>query len=130
MEITRSAFERSSRDSQQIGNELIWRLNTPVAVFASTRVKLIASYHILALLTATVELYWTTRSTTSTLHERSVNQLLETSQMAVQPLLPQNLPATALRSELYQATRRSNPTNRTEVDVRIMVERSIPWVLA
>ena len=101
-----------------------------VAVFASGRVKLIASYRILALLTAIVELYWTTRSMASTLHERSVNQFLESSQIAVRPSWPQRPPANALRLERYKAKARGNPTDRTEIDVRLKAERSIPWALA
>lgn len=82
MDITSSAFERSSGDSQDFGKKPVPTLNRLIGVFASLRAKLIVPYVILTLLIAMVGVYVITRLVTSSLSERFTNQLLEASRVA------------------------------------------------
>jgi hypothetical protein len=130
MEITRSAFERSPGDSQQIGNEQILTLNTPAGVFASLRARLIIPYFILTMLSAIVGVCLTTRLVTSSLYEPFVNQLLDASRIAGRASWPQSLPAAALAHENGWAEARNNTPHNDQDDVRFRVEHSIGWALA
>ncbi|MCH8339347.1 MAG: HAMP domain-containing protein [Chloroflexi bacterium] len=82
VDITSSAFERSSGDSQDFGKKPVPTLNRLIGVFASLRAKLIVPYVILTLLIAMVGVYVITRLVTSSLSERFTNQLLEASRVA------------------------------------------------
>ena len=82
VDITSSAFERSSGDSQDFGKKPVPTLNRLIGVFASLRAKLIIPYVILTLLIAMVGVYVITRLVTSSLSERFTNQLLEASRVA------------------------------------------------
>ena len=82
MDITSSAFERSSGDSQDFGKKPVPTLNRLIGVFASLRAKLIIPYVILTLLIAMVGVFVITRLVTSSLSERFTNQLLEASRVA------------------------------------------------
>ena len=89
MDITSSAFERSSGDSQNFGKEQVPSLNRLIGVFASLRAKLIIPYVILTLLIAMVGVYVITRLVTSSLSERFSNQLLEASRVAADGIVRQ-----------------------------------------
>jgi hypothetical protein len=77
MDMTRSAFERSSRDSQQIGNEEIPTLNTPVGVFVSFQARLINRYVNLPVPTVMIHVYFAPRLVTIRLRQPQVNQQTE-----------------------------------------------------
>jgi hypothetical protein len=64
-------------DSQQIGNELIWTLNTPGGVFVSFQARLINCYVNLPVPTVMIHVYFAPRLVTIRLRQPQVNQQTE-----------------------------------------------------